>query len=925
MQGSEVRRSFLDFFRSKGHLIVPSAPIVPQGDPTLMFTNAGMVQFKNVFLGLSEPASPRIADSQKCLRISGKHNDLEEVGRDTYHHTLFEMLGNWSFGDYYKAEAIEWAWELLTKLWGLPKDRLYATVYRTDDEAEKLWRQITGIPAERVRRFDEKDNFWEMGETGPCGPCSEIHIDRGPATCDRRHVAGHVCDVNVGCARYMELWNLVFIQYHRDEQGELHELPAKHIDTGMGLERVAGILENVDGNYEGSLLRDIIRKTERMSGVRYGANEEQDVSFRVLADHSRAVSFLVADGILPSNEGRGYVLRRLLRRAARHGKGLGFDRPFFFEVCDTVVETMGEAYSELRDKRTEILDAVRGEEERFQETLDRGLVHLEEEVAKLVGGAAGDAQVTKSGTAESNRVAATGRDGSTAASSGASDAGSGSRASAAGKVLPGEVAFRLHDTYGFPLDMTEDILRSRGIAVDREGFQRALERQRERGREAQASKGAVADYTLLVAAAREMGGVRFAGPFVSSSESKIIALAQQGRLVERAVGGDVVDVVTAETPFYGESGGQIGDVGTMETARGAKLEVLDAQKPAPDVIVHRARVVAGDVAVGDEVRLAIDARRREAIRLNHSSTHLLHAALRHRLGKTVGQAGSLVDETRLRFDFSHDGAVGDERLADIESEVNEVIRSNLDVTEEELGYDEAIARGALAFFGDKYGDRVRVVSMGDYSTELCGGTHVRATGDIGLFRLMSEGGIAAGVRRIEATTGEGALETVRRRDELLREIAKMLKAPEEQTPERIEKLLAGVRELERKVAEIERKQSGDTVADLAAAARRLDGTNAVVARIDGIDHKAMRGMSDQLRDRLNSAIVVLAGESDSGVVVTVAVTPDQASRWHAGKLIQQLVPLVEGRGGGKPDFAQAGGKNPAGIPALLEKANALLV
>jgi alanyl-tRNA synthetase len=880
MQGSEVRQSFIDFFRSKNHLIVPSAPIVPQGDPTLMFTNAGMVQFKNVFLGLTQAASPRIADSQKCLRISGKHNDLEEVGRDTYHHTFFEMLGNWSFGDYYKAEAIEWAWELLTKVWGLPKAQLWATVYKTDDEAERLWAKVTDIAPERVLRFAEKDNFWEMGDTGPCGPCSEIHIDRGPGTCDMGHVKGHVCGVNAGCARYMELWNLVFIQYTRDEHGDLHELPSKHVDTGMGLERVAAVLEGVAGNYDGSLLRDLIRTAEKLAGKRYGNGGESDVSFRVLADHSRACSFMIADGILPSNEGRGYVLRRLLRRAARHGKNLGLSEPFFFRVCETVIDTMGDAYGELREKRGDIVDAVRGEEERFQETLDRGLVHLEEAIGRISAGPQ--------------------------------------------RTLPGDVAFRLYDTYGFPIDMTEDILRSRGITVDRDGFERALGEQRERARDAQAGKAGQVDYTLLVSAAREMGGVRFAGPFARSVESRITGLAKQGRLVDRAVEGESVEVTTETTPFYGESGGQIGDIGTIETARGGRLEVYDAQKPATDVVVHRARVVGGEVKVGDEVRLEIDSRRREAVRLNHSSTHLLHAALRHHLGKHVGQAGSLVEESRLRFDFSHDGAIGDERLQDIETEVNDVIRENLDVTEEEMSYDDAIAAGALAFFGDKYGDRVRVVRMGDYSVELCGGTHVRATGDIGLFRLYSEGGVAAGVRRIEAATGSGALEMVRRRDELLREIGKLLKSPEDQTVERVEKLIAGVRELEKRIAEVERKKSGSAVHDLVAGARTFDGTHAVVARVDGIDPKAMRGISDEIRDRLKSAVVVLAGETPSGVAVTVAVTPDVAERFHAGKIIQELVPLVDGRGGGKPDFAQAGGKNPAGIPALLEKANALL-
>ncbi|RMD84548.1 MAG: alanine--tRNA ligase [Candidatus Dadabacteria bacterium] len=878
MRGSEVRRSFLDFFARKGHLIVPSSSLVPVGDPTLMFTNAGMVQFKDVFLGVAEPPHPRVANSQKCLRISGKHNDLEEVGRDTYHHTFFEMLGNWSFGDYYKAEAIEWAWELLTKEWGLPAARLYATVFRTDDEAAGLWRKITGLPAERILRFDEKDNFWEMGETGPCGPCSEIHIDRGERACDRRDDPKHRCGVNAGCARFIEIWNLVFIQYTRDESGALHNLPDRHVDTGMGLERIAAVLEGVEGNYDGSLLRSIIAAAEQLSGRRYGRDPEADVSFRVVADHARAVAFMIADGIEPSNEGRGYVLRRILRRAARHGKVFGFDQPFLYRVCGAVIETMGDAYPELRERAERIAEVVRGEEERFQVTLDRGLVHLREALERL-------------GPDE--------------------------------KVLPGEVAFRLYDTYGFPLDMTEDILRSRGIRVDREGFEAALAEQRERAREAQAGKGA-GDFTLLVATARERGGSRFAGSFVDSWESRVIALARGGQPVDRAGEGEVLDLVVEETPFYGESGGQVGDSGEIVSAAGANLRVFDTQKPAPDVIVHRARVVRGEIAVGDEVTLRIDSPRRQAIRLNHSSTHLLHAALRANLGTGVQQAGSLVDDAHLRFDFTHPRALSDAELERIEDEVNEVVRANLPVTTEEMPYQQAIAAGALAFFGDKYGDVVRVVRMGDYSVELCGGTHVRQTGDIGLVRLVSESSVAAGVRRIEAVSGAGALERVRRRDELLREISRLLRTSEEQSLERIERLLAAVRELEKRIEALEQKQSGSLVERLVAGGKQFDGYRAVIARVDGVEAKAMRALCDQVRERIGSGVVVLAAEVPSGVALTVAVTSDLTERFHAGRIIQELAPLVAGRGGGKPELAQAGGKNPAGIPAVLEKANELL-
>jgi alanyl-tRNA synthetase len=883
MKGAEARASFLDFFKKRGHLIVPSAPIVPVGDATLMFTNAGMVQFKDVFLGNAKPPAPRVADSQKCLRISGKHNDLEEVGRDTYHHTLFEMLGNWSFADYYKAESIEWAWELLTREWGLPKDQLYATVYKTDDEAERLWKKISGLPTERVLRFAEKDNFWEMGETGPCGPCSEIHIDRGPGSCDHQHVHGHVCAVNAGCSRYIELWNLVFIQYTRDESGKLHELPAKHVDTGMGLERVASVLEKVDGNYDGSLLRGIIATAERLSGREYGRDAESDISFRVLADHSRAVSFMIADGIDPSNEGRGYVLRRLLRRAARHGKNLGFEDAFFHRVCDRVIEVMGGAYPELTRHHTRIVDVVRGEEDRFQVTLSRGLVHLEEEVGKL------------------------------------------KTPGKAGTVLSGDVAFRLYDTYGFPVDMTEDILRSRGVRVDREGFEAALAEQRERAREARAARGGAADYTLLVGAARKRGGSRFAGAFETKAKSEILAISSGGELRERAKAGDEIDIVTAVTPFYGESGGQVGDIGSIFAKGGAHLEVFDTQKPAPDVIVHRVRVIDGEVVSGEAAELVIDARRRQAIRLNHSSTHLMHAALRNHLGTGVQQAGSLVDAARLRFDFSHEGPVPDEKLADIESEVNAQIRANLPVSTEEMPFKDAMAAGALAFFGDKYGDVVRVVKMGNYSVELCGGTHVARTGDVGLFQLYSESGVAAGVRRVEATSGSGALGRVRGRDALLREIARVLRTPENQAPERVEKLIADMKALERKIERGEHMRSADVLEQAIATARDVGGAKAVVARVDGVDGKQMRALSDRVRDRIGSGVVLLVAATDGGASLTVGVTPNMTGRFHAGEIVKSLAPLIDGRGGGKPDFAQAGGKNADGIPALLEKAHASLV
>jgi alanyl-tRNA synthetase len=612
--GDQIRQSFLDFFRAQGHTIVPSAPLVPQNDPSLLFTNAGMVQFKHVFLGTETRPYVRVADTQRCLRISGKHNDLEQVGRDTYHHTLFEMLGNWSFGDYYKREAIAWAWELLTKVWKLPKDKLYATVYTTDDEAAALWREVTDVGRDRISRF-EKENFWEMADTGPCGPCTEIHIDRGPDACDHKGVQ-HRCQVNGDCARYMEIWNLVFIQNNRDASGALSELPAKHVDTGMGFERVAAVIQGVPSNYDIDVFQTIIRSAERLANKRYRANEKDDVSLRVIADHARAVTFLVADGILPSNEGRGYVLRRLLRRAARHGKLLGMDRPFLHATVDAVVTAMGGAFPVIVEQQARIKEAVLGEEERFAQTLDRGLALLAAEIE----------------TTRRNRAT----------------------------TLAGDVAFRLYDTYGFPLDLTEDILAGEGLVVDKDGFERAMGEQRERARGAQKFADATGGPELVGLGDRTP---RFVGDHVARVDSEVLALVADGAETRGPVrAGAHVDVVTAETPFYAESGGQVGDRGVITTSGGARVEVTDTQKLGGGVIVHRGVVREGALSVGDRVTLAIDEARREASRLNHSATHLVHGALRRRLGAHVKQAGSLVDPTKLRFDFSHHKPVAAEEL-----------------------------------------------------------------------------------------------------------------------------------------------------------------------------------------------------------------------------------------------------------------------
>ncbi|MCW5889915.1 MAG: alanine--tRNA ligase [bacterium] len=876
MTGSQIRQAFLEFFRERGHTIVPSAPLVPQNDPSLLFTNAGMVPFKQVFLGGETRPYVRAADSQVCLRISGKHNDLEQVGRDTYHHTLFEMLGNWSFGDYYKAEAITWAWELLTGVWKLPKDKLYATVYTTDDEADALWRTRTDIAPEHISRFED-ENFWEMGDTGPCGPCSEVHVDRGPAACDKQGQP-HRCAVNGDCARYLEIWNLVFIQNNRDASGVLSELPAKHVDTGMGFERIAGILQGVASNYDIDLFRTIIARAEKLSGVRYGGDEKSDVSLRVIADHARAVTFLVSEGILPSNEGRGYVLRRLLRRAARHGKLLGIDRPFLFDVTGAVGDAMGDAYPAIVDGHARIAEVVRTEEERFAQTLDRGLALLAGEI-------------------ETARTA--GR-----------------------TVLAGDVAFKLYDTYGFPLDLTADILTGEGMTVDQAAFDREMAAQRERARGAQRFADATGSAEIATA-----GDVRtrFVGDRIPEWESEVLALLVDGKTATGPVReGAHVDVVVAETPFYAESGGQTGDRGWVVTDAGTRVEIDDTVKVAPTVVAHRGVVRQGAIAVGDRVRLTIDPERREATRLNHSATHLVHAALRNRLGGHVKQAGSLVSADRLRFDFNHHKAVDDGELQAIEDDVNAMIRANADVAVDEMSYDDAIKAGALAFFGDKYGDRVRVIRMGDFSVELCGGTHVQRTGDIGYFRLRDESGVAAGVRRLEASTGAGAISAVRRQEELLGDLASLLKAGEGEARAKLEKILGQLREQEKRIGELQAKLAGGASRDFMADAKQVDGITVLATKVEGLDDKGLREMADRLRDKLGSGVVVLGAAQGEKAILLATVTKDLVGRYHAGNIIKQLAPLVGGGGGGRPDFAQAGGKEPGKIDSAIAAARELL-
>jgi alanyl-tRNA synthetase len=860
--GNDIRKSFLDYFSRQAHTVVRSSSLVPDKDPTLLFTNAGMVQFKNIFLGQERLSYVRAASSQKCLRISGKHNDLEAVGRDTYHHTFFEMLGNWSFGDYYKAEAIEWAWQLLTKEWRLPKDKLWSTVYLDDDEAERLWVKISGLPIERIRRFGAKENFWEMGETGPCGPCSEIHLDRGPEACDRKDVPGHICQVNGDCARYIELWNLVFIQYNRKDNRELEELPSKHVDTGMGLERITAVLQNVLSNYDIDFMRELTATIESLTGKRYGADPSADISFRVIDDHARAVSFLIADGVMPSNEGRGYVLRRLLRRAARHGRLIGLKEPFLHQVASTVEKVMGDAYPELRREALRIREIIRSEEERFSETLDKGLVLLEDATSKL---------------RQQNS-----------------------------KTLSGEIAFRLYDTYGFPLDLTEDILRAEDIAVDQQGFEHLMEEQRNRGREARVIAMDVFD---KVAVGDSVTVTKFVGYDHLEAESTVLALYGNGGGKAEAVEGDEIDLLTAETPFYGESGGQVGDRGTITTSRGDIVQVIDTQHPTPQLTVHRGKVTKGRIQIGDPVYLEVDRKSRQKTRLNHSATHILHAVLREQLGAHVRQAGSLVTPDRLRFDFNHSGAISDEKLADIETIVNEHIRHDAAVSIEETSYGDALRKGAIAFFGDKYGDRVRVVKIGDISTELCGGTHVHHSGQIGIFKLNTEAGVAAGVRRVEALTGEGALGLIRRYEDDLKQIGQMLRAGEDGAVERVRKLLQQQKDLEKEIERLRGQIGKNQIPDILARKETISGIDVLITTVEGVDPKRLRELADQLKERMPGGFIFLANRQDGAVTLVASANSDLAKRIHAGNVIKEVAPIVGGGGGGRPDFAQAGGKN----------------
>ncbi|MBI5492113.1 MAG: alanine--tRNA ligase [Deltaproteobacteria bacterium] len=872
MKSSDIRKRFLDYFAGKGHTIVPSSPLIPKDDPTLLFTNAGMVQFKGVFLEEETREYRRAASCQRCVRAGGKHNDLENVGRTARHHTFFEMLGNFSFGDYFKEGAIEYAWDFLTNEMKLPKDRLWVTVFETDDEAAEIWKRKSKLPDERIVRMGEKDNFWSMGDVGPCGPCSEILIDQGKDVgCGRPE-----CAVGCDCDRFLELWNLVFMQYNRAQDGKLTPLPKQSIDTGMGLERLSAVMQGRKSNYDSDLFMPIINRIEELAGVRYGENPESDVSIKAIADHARAITFLMTDGVLPSNEGRGYVLRRILRRAARHGRFLGLKEPFIFHVNETVIAHMGAVYPEITRAKDLVSRATRGEEERFFETLERGLSLLDEEVRLLK---------------EKKE-----------------------------NVIPGDIAFKLYDTFGFPIDLTADIVRKEGLTVDEAGFSRYMDEQRKMARASwkgmEGGKSAQELYKTLSSAGLKS---RFVGYHMEAVSSRVLYIVKDGASVETAFDGDTVEIITEETPFYGESGGQAGDTGVI-VGKGFNVNVIDTKKPLNDLIVHNCKVVEGSISVDDTAELVPDREKRNATRRNHTATHILHAILRKNVGPHVRQAGSLVGPDYFRFDFSHFEALSPEVIKTIEEEANRVVLANIEVKTDVLPYKEAVERGALAFFGEKYGETVRMVQVPGVSAELCGGTHVGRTGDIGLIKITAESSVASGVRRIEAVTGEGAYGLLSKAEEMLKESARILKVPKNDVPEKIRKLLDGQRELEKEIERLKGKGKHTAAGEILDQVRKIKDISVLAAKVEAGDAKELREMADALRTRLGSGIVVLASQQDTKALLLAAVTKDLTKKFSAGEIIKRIAPAVGGKGGGKEDLAQAGGPNPEKINDAIELA-----
>ncbi len=874
MKGSEIRQKFLNYFKSQGHTIVSSSSLVPQKDPTLLFTNAGMVQFKNYFTGEEKAPYPRATTSQKCVRAGGKHNDLENVGYTARHHTFFEMLGNFSFGDYFKEGAIAMGWEFLVDILGLPSDKLWVTIHEgekslgigPDEEARRLWKKF--VPEERILAFSSKDNFWQMGDTGPCGPCSEIVIDQGPGVGCGRPECAPGCD----CDRYLELWNLVFMQFERFADGTVNPLPKPSIDTGMGLERITAIVQGVESNYDTDLFTRILMAIGGLAGKKYDPASPEGVSFRVISDHARAATFLISDGVLPSNEGRGYVLRRIMRRAMRHGKKLGIQESFLFRLTDEVISLMEDAYPELVSHREMVKNMISNEEERFSETLNTGLRLWTDEIRKLK--------------------------------------------ELGWKVIPGGLIFKLYDTYGFPLDLTEEIARDEGFPLDKRGFEEAMESQRERARESWKGSGEEALKEVYKSLAALKLRTEFVGYGSLEAEGKILKMLKGEAEVESGKEGEEVEVITDRSPFYGESGGQQGDEGIL-SRDGSQMEVSRSSRPLPEVIVHHGTIKSGVFRVGDTLKLRVNAESRGKTALNHTATHLLQAALRQVLGDHVKQAGSLVAPDRLRFDYTHFSPLSEEEIDRVEEIVNSRIRENLEVCVSHIPYKEAIQKGAMALFGEKYGDVVRLVQVGEISAELCGGTHTGRSGDIGLFKILSETGVASGVRRIEAATGEGAWKAFKKEEAELRTISNLVKAKPGETAEKVQRILKQQKELERDFQTLQVKIASGKSKDLISSTREVKGVRVLSTQVEAKDPKSLREMADRLKDQIKSGIVLLGAPGDGKVMLLCAVTADLAQKYPAQKLVKDIAQIVGGTGGGRADMAQAGGTRVERLPEAL--------
>jgi len=868
MTGNDARKIFLDYFKKHGHHPVRSSSLVPQDDKTLMFVNAGMVQFKRVFTGDEKRDYSTAVTAQKCVRAGGKHNDLENVGYTARHHTFFEMLGNFSFGDYFKEKAIEFAWDLLTNGYGFDKDKLWVSVFHEDDDAFNIWRDQVGVPKERIIRLGEKDNFWSMGDTGPCGPCSEIHIDRGIEF----GCGGKDCAVGCDCDRWLELWNLVFMQFEKDDQGNLNPLPKPSIDTGMGLERIISVLQGVPTNYDTDLFIPIMEKVGELSGKKRHASKEVEVAMKVIADHSRATAFLICDGVLPSNEGRGYVLRRIMRRAIRYGRSIGFVKPFMHDTVQTVFSIMDEAYPELKESSAFILNVVKNEEEKFLETLETGMRLLEATIQEIKTGAEKK------------------------------------------PVIPGPVIFKLYDTFGFPVDIITDHVKEMKIDLDMDGFHQAMEEQKARSRSVKKFAGIGEAYKALTSA-----GVKtvFEGYGALEGKSKVLILVQEDREIETAKPGDRVEIVTAATVFYAESGGQAGDSGVFENNT-CIIDISDTVKNPSDLIIHKGVIQKGEAKKGDLFTLKVDEQKRQAIAANHSATHILHSALRKVLGDHVKQSGSLVTDMRLRFDFTHFAAISREELLAIENEVNLRVRENHAVETKEMNIDEAVRAGATALFEEKYGDVVRVVSQGGFSSELCGGTHTKRSGDIGLFKILSEAGIASGIRRIEAATGQAALDHIHREEALIESAAGLLKGAKEEVAAKVEALLKDKKNLEKELESLKAKMASKSVENMDNDIRMINGIKVISKRVDIENPSQLRDLADKFKTRIGSGVILLGANSDGKALLIAVVTEDLTQKFKAGDIVKAAAKIVGGGGGGRPDMAQAGGTKPEHLDEALE-------